>query len=297
MDGSAFAETAVPLALRVAKAASGSLHVVLAHQVLTPVVPLAETGGVAPALEVDLRTQELDYLTRQAELLGKRGGPEVTHAFLEGPAGPAIVAEARRVGADLVVMAAHGRGALGRLLLGGVTEHIVRHATMPVLVVRPEDGESTETSLRRLLVPLDLSSDAEAVLGIVGELAVLFQSTVSLLHVVEPYVELADPSSPNPVAVDAGLRDTRVADAERRLEQAAASLRDAGILVEARVVEAASAAGAILDLLEKDQADLVAMTAHGAGLRRLLLGSVVDKVIRGTRTPALVARPAAKQTT
>jgi nucleotide-binding universal stress UspA family protein len=56
---------------------------------------------------------------------------------LSEPVGPAIVAVARDCQADLIVMATHGRTGVKRLLLGSVAEHVLRHASCPVLTVKP----------------------------------------------------------------------------------------------------------------------------------------------------------------
>jgi nucleotide-binding universal stress UspA family protein len=295
LDGSGFGEAALPLAAAIARAASGSIHLALAHRSVTPVVPMIEPAPVPMGLDDEMRVREQAYLEGRVEAQSGKGGPAVTAGLLDGPAGSAVVAETSRIGADLIVMAAHGRGALGRLWLGSVTDYVIRHADVPVLVVRPEEGGTPPTEpppMRRFLVPLDLSADSEQVLEAVAELAVLFQSSVTLLHVVEPFFDLVDPAAPYPLAVDQRLTQGRLDEANRRLARASEMLRDAGIVVASQIVESATAAGGILEALERNEADLVAMTTHGAGgLRRMLLGSVADKVIRGSRKPTLVKRP------
>jgi nucleotide-binding universal stress UspA family protein len=71
-------------------------------------------------------------------LVAKGRELDVTVSFLiwDGPAGEAIVEVARNEQVDLVVVGSHGRGAVGRFLVGSVSEHVVRHAPCPVLVVR-----------------------------------------------------------------------------------------------------------------------------------------------------------------
>ena len=66
-------------------------------------------------------------------------GAGVTAEFLvwDGDPGSSIVAAAEAERADLVVVGTRGRGSAGRMLLGSVSDHVVRHATCPVLVVRP----------------------------------------------------------------------------------------------------------------------------------------------------------------
>jgi nucleotide-binding universal stress UspA family protein len=58
-----------------------------------------------------------------------------------GPAGPGIVQSAKGWNADLIVMGTHGRSGLSRLLMGSVAEHVVRHATCPVLTIKPGTGQ------------------------------------------------------------------------------------------------------------------------------------------------------------
>lgn len=63
----------------------------------------------------------------------------VEHRLVEGSAGPMIVHVAEEVGADVVVVGSHGRGFLQRVVLGSVSEYVVRHSSVPVLVVRHDD--------------------------------------------------------------------------------------------------------------------------------------------------------------
>lgn len=67
---------------------------------------------------------------------GRRLGVPVTFLIWEGEPGESIVAAAEAERADLIVVGSHGRGAVGRFLIGSVSDHVVRHAPCPVLVVR-----------------------------------------------------------------------------------------------------------------------------------------------------------------
>jgi nucleotide-binding universal stress UspA family protein len=70
---------------------------------------------------------------------GRDAGVPVSFLVWEGDPGDMIVSAAEAEHADMVVVGSHGRGAVGRLLLGSVSEHVVRHAPCPVLVVRPRE--------------------------------------------------------------------------------------------------------------------------------------------------------------
>jgi nucleotide-binding universal stress UspA family protein len=80
------------------------------------------------------------YLEGIERLLGQRG-LRTERVVVEGPAGDAIVERATALHADLVAMTTHGRSGLGRLLLGSVADHVVRHAPCPVLLVRVREDE------------------------------------------------------------------------------------------------------------------------------------------------------------
>ncbi len=86
----------------------------------------------------------MDQVRERRELLaqtlverGRSDGVEVSFLVWEGDPGDMIVEAAEAEHADLVVVGSHGRGAVGRFFLGSVSEHVVRHAPCPVLVVRP----------------------------------------------------------------------------------------------------------------------------------------------------------------
>jgi len=70
---------------------------------------------------------------------GRDAGVPVSFLVWEGDPGDMIVSAAEAEHADMVVVGSHGRGTVGRLFLGSVSEHVVRHAPCPVLVVRPRE--------------------------------------------------------------------------------------------------------------------------------------------------------------
>jgi nucleotide-binding universal stress UspA family protein len=71
---------------------------------------------------------------------GRPTGINVRILVWTGDPGESIVAAAEAEAADLIVVGTHGRGTIGRLLLGSVSEHVVRNAPCPVLVARPDAG-------------------------------------------------------------------------------------------------------------------------------------------------------------
>jgi nucleotide-binding universal stress UspA family protein len=199
------------------------------------------------------------------------------HRELDGPPGRAICEEAQRLGADLVVMATHGRGATGGLLHCDVAVYVVRHLRIPVLLVHPAQTSWPASSpLRGILVALDHSEESKAILDAVQVLALLTRAPVTLMHVIV--------GSANPVATDLA--------AKRLLERVADRLRGSGVQVSTRVTLGLSAATSLRDALEESQFDLLAMATHGsAGLKRLWMGSVTEQVVRTSSKPLLVLGP------
>jgi len=290
LDGSHFAEEAIPYARSLAHSAGARLHLIMVHE---PVPALVGMGETPPLIELDekSRDQERNYLAAVAgDLL--RALP-VEFRELEGAAGPALCEEADRIDADLVVMATHGRGAMGRLWLGSVADYLVRHLSVPVLLVHPDRfARPIEPPLHSILVSLDLSRESETILEPVVKLAQLTEGHVTLVHVVEPILGTTSLGMPFAAPVPIEVFEEQRTTAQRKLDRVADTLREQGLSVCARMVDAASAANGLLEMLEEKQYDLIAMTTHGrGGVRRLLLGSVADKVIRGAAKPVLVVRP------
>ncbi|HWE62547.1 MAG TPA: universal stress protein [Chloroflexota bacterium] len=137
----------------------------------------------------------------------------------------------------------------------------------------------------RLLVPLDGSRLAEAVLPIVVRLAAACGATVALLHI----VERAAPSS-----VHGERHLTTPDEATAYLRQVATRLEGQGLQVEwhTHEVPEGDVAKSIVDHTEEMQADLIVLCTHGRGrVRELLFGAIAQQVLRLGTTPVLLARP------
>ena len=294
LDGTRFAEAALPVAARLARSSRARLRLLLAHQPTAALVGLGEITAADPGIDQALQAEERVYLSSTVARFGPSGDGPVTTNQIDGPAGEAICSEASLVGADLIVMATHGRSALGRLWLGSVSNHVIRHSGLPVLLIHPNRMERVleRQSGVGILVALDLSPFSEAVLEPVVQLASLLQAHITLLHVVEPNYHTGETATPYPLEQDATVTEVRRSDAQRRLDEVTHRLRAQGLSAAARVMIAPNAAAAVLQALENEKYDVAAMTTHGTGgMRRLFLGSVADKVVRSAGKPVLILRP------
>lgn len=146
LDGSPVAEAVLPFVIEIA----GPLDL---EVVLLRVVPpmSAEVVEGAWAATQDLETRRIDaeeYLAPLAVELRARG-LRVQARVQPGHPVEEIIAAARQTGADLVAMSTHGRSGLGRLVFGSVAEAVVRHAELPVLLMRVTQAEVARQEARR----------------------------------------------------------------------------------------------------------------------------------------------------
>lgn len=291
LDGSPFAEQALPNALGIVRRAGATLDLVHVHVLYALPDPACGRYSFVPKLDNEHRRQEQLYLEGTAKWLSAVSPVPWTAAVVSGLDTDGILQRVQDDKADLIVMTTHGRGPLGRFFLGGVADELIRKAAVPVLLVRPRDpvpGIMPEPLLEHVLVPLDGSSLAERVLGSALEFLRLWEGRCTLLRVIEasPAATLERPNRLRPLEQEQEA-------ARAYLEKIAGRLREEGMGVQTRIVVAPHAAPAILEQAQTQRCDFIALATHGrGGLRRMLLGSVADKVIRGASTPVLVYRPA-----
>jgi nucleotide-binding universal stress UspA family protein len=128
LDGSALAEAALPKAMELADLSGARVLLLRAAEGHT------HTGTDSTNAQVAAVRDAEDYLDRVREHLRGRGITVETSVWY-GPAAQSILEAARHHGVDEIVMTTHGRSGLGRLLLGSITEAVLRGTDLPVLVV------------------------------------------------------------------------------------------------------------------------------------------------------------------
>jgi nucleotide-binding universal stress UspA family protein len=303
LDGSGFAEHALPLATALARRAGAALRLAT---VSTPLAEAYTEGLYFSTLELqnEITARQKTYLD---DVVGRLASPGlgVSAGVLHGEVAETLCAHAIEVKADLVVMATHGRGALGRFWLGSVADELIRHLSVPLLLVRPEESAadlSQEPALARVLVPLDGTELAEQIIEPVVALAGLLPAAeLTLLRIIKPVVPVHYLPEGTPVDPEARqlLQHVQTAqgqlhrEAEVYLDGVAGRLRQRGLNAHTRVAIDDHPAAAILHEAQALQASLIALETHGRrGLSRLILGSVADKVVRAAHVPILVHRPA-----
>lgn len=288
LDGSQLSEQVIPYAQALAKATDAEL--VFMRAVLT--VPLRFREAVT--FNTDLRETANNYLERHVEATRKDGLKAQSQVW-EDEAGSAIIQMVEGRHPDLIVMSTHGRGGLERVIWGSVTDHVLHHTNVPLLVV-PRGTEVSWANVTRphFLVPLDGSPLAEEALGTAEQLARAFNGEIDLVRAIEPNTWLID----DPWAIS--VYDQSMVDIERQqreqagkyLDGLASALNAKGITASVTVVEG-NAASVIRRVARDYQAHAVVMATHGrGGATRMLLGSVADSIVRSARLPVFIVRPA-----
>ena len=296
LDGSPFSEQALPVAIALARRSAARLHLV---HVRSGPRPVRGRAGVRC-------DPERDYLDAVAARVSDELAESVSFALLADTiAGVSYSNPPRRAVADvletyvrehaidLVVMTTHGRSGISRAWLGSVADSFIRQSTAPVLLVRPDGRPQPGAAARpgharHVLIPLDGSEAAERVIGAAVKLGSLTAARYSLLRVVTPLAVVADYGPPSAIFDDPTLSDRR-REAVEYVSRLAERMSDEGYDVAGAVVIAPSAAAAITEYADAHDADLIAIGTRGlGGPRRMLLGSVADKVVRTSAQPVLV---------
>jgi nucleotide-binding universal stress UspA family protein len=292
LDGSPFGEHALPLALAVARRGMATIELV---HVCPPIGPHALPNDGLPAHE-----RALAYLDQLAGSLSARWSVAISTTVLSGIPADILHKHALANSADLVVMTTHGRGAIARSWLGAVADKLVRRLPMPVLLARPH-GEMLdlledvrEFAFEHVLIPLDGSPLAEEALEPALALGDLMGADFTLVQAIEPVLLTYAPAAQAAGVDERFLQEWR-AETLAYLEQVARRLRTNDRSVHTRVLYGQPAV-AIIDYAREHGVDLIALCTHGrSGIARMLLGSVADKVVRGSGAAVLVKRPGAER--
>jgi len=280
-DGGGPARDLLEFVLDVASHHDAELHLLAVAE--TNREGLARLAATADQLEREGRA----VVSRAAERAAERGVETVT-AVRRGRPHAEIVAYARQVDPGLVVLPTRGRGGL-ETVFGSTTDRVLRRAAVPVLTVRPNTDPRSHHPFRRVLVATDGSEPAAAAVAAGAEVAAAYGARLDLLSVVSV------------AALGVDIRSELQLDA---LEEQASDVVDAAVeRAEASVAEVSgfvaygsSIHRTVLSHVEAHEADLVIAGTHGrTGLDRYLLGSVAERLVRGSPVPVLTVRGEAEE--
>lgn len=264
-------------------------------------VALSGAGATIELLTVihDASEQSAADAQLQAAAQGLSGANiTVRTRTLTGEPAAEIVEAAANGGASIIVMASHGRGALGRLIHGAVADNVSRQATVPVMIIRKELEGPGPVGIMRLVLPVDGSTLAEESLPLATTLAqrlgtpILLVRSVNVAEMMPPAVGMGE-AIPFEV-YDETEREMRQ-EAEQYLQDVAAKVRAGGLNASAQVLFGPPAS-AISEVTHPG--DLVILVSHErSGIARWLMGSVAEQLVRIDEVPVvLVPGTAAAET-
>jgi nucleotide-binding universal stress UspA family protein len=283
LDGSETAETVLPYARTLARALKIPVELMEVIEIHTH--GAAEKNRYLDMLIKDAVRNSQEYLNRIAKTFSVAS---VKCAVEKTTSEEVIIANAA-LDNTLIVMSTHGRSGVKRWLLGSIAEKVLRGASNPILLVRATEKAKTEgdVALSRVIVPLDGSERAEAVLPIVVELAKAINLKVILLRSYSLKQLIYNYGVPNLDELEGESKTQAISYLDSKVRQ----LKSEGLVDVSPLASEGEAAETIIELASGAPNSLIAMCSHGrSGVRRWVLGSVTEKVVRHSDDPVLVIR-------
>jgi nucleotide-binding universal stress UspA family protein len=257
--------------------------------------PFARVITAAVAGEAELNA--LDRLRRKAAdesaaAVARQIGVDVV--VDEGQAAAVILDRAKDLVADLVVMGTHGATGFEHMLLGSVTERVLRKASCPVLTVPPRSHGISQLPFKRLLCAVDFSSASMQAIRWASSLSEESGAELTLLHVLEwPWDE------PPPPSIDElPAHQARALTEFRRYLQTSAAARLESLVPEhlgrSRTTTKVANGKAYVQILAtaaEQQSDLIVIGIHGRSRVDLaLFGSTAHQIVCGAACSVLTLR-------
>lgn len=221
--------------------------------------------------------------TTYVEEKAKAAGMEVESVLLNGKPAEEIVNFAEEQNVDMIVVGSLGKSGIKRVVLGSVSEKIVRHAKVPVLVVR----ERNEKPHRQILIATDGSKAAENAADFGIEIAGLSRVKVYAVYVIDitPF---------DSILMDEAWTKDMYEQFEKTGRETTSyvekNTRAAGMEAESILLKG-NPAKEILNFAEKQKVDIIVVGSLGkSGVQSFLLGNVSEKILRNSKIPVLVVR-------
>lgn len=269
-------------------ASIGMKEMVLLHVIDTK--PVADYGDyINPALPriqevAEAKLKELEESLRDVDV-------EIHKVLRTGSPAPVIVETAKEMDASMIYIGGHGKGFLDRLILGSVSEKVLRLSDRPVLVqqyrVRGKgDGVVLENAcarlLERVLIASDFSEYTERMKPVILQFVSTFCAPVTLLHVQEGRSTWGWDTVYR-------FRKKKASENMRKLQELAMSMR-AGCPDVSTELVTGDPSSWILRIAEEVNASLIMIGAFGHRTVGSLLGGVAEKVVRQSERPVLVVK-------
>jgi nucleotide-binding universal stress UspA family protein len=288
LDGSRLAECVLPHAKALAQAFDAQLTLV---QVVEGVSVSGLSRTIDPLRWQICKTETQAYLNEVSARI-QETGLETEEHVLEGQAAESIVEFAHSQDVDLILLSSHGQSGLSRWNISSVVQKVVWQAHMPMMIVRAYRAvpdATTQLRYGRILVPLDGSQRAECVLPFANQLACSQSAKLLLAHVVgRPEVPRHTPLTQEEVELVDRLTEYNRQEVADYMKDLAARLQ---CDVQPRLLSSKDTAAALHELVDQENVDLVALSAHGyTSGTKWPYGSMALNFIAYGSTPLLIVQ-------
>ncbi len=259
-DGSEFSEGAIREAISIAKRCNSKLYAISVVEKNPELAAYAP--GLVETIEKATRTH-LESIKKRAEKEGVTC-ETITHEGEEPYR--YIVQETSKLKADLIIMGRHGRAGIKRLMMGSVTARVIGHSECNVLVA----PRAAVLECRKILIATDGSEFSD--------------------KAVREALDIASACNSEVVIVSVASSESEVTEAERFVREASEMAEKKGLKVTTGT-PVGTVYEIIINVAEKENVDLIVVGSHGrTGLKRLLMGSVAERVIGHTSCTVLVVK-------
>jgi nucleotide-binding universal stress UspA family protein len=266
---------------------------ITALHAIPPVTTMVPTVGAPLYPPIVFTAEDLEQYRGAVQEFAREitaAGVPVDAVAVEGGAARTIVEWAQALPADLIVLGTHGRSGFERLMLGSVTERVLRKAPCPVLTVPPRAPDvppDRPVVYKRILCPIDFSPSSIRALEYASSLAVEADADLTVMHVLETGAPALQPV-PSAGAERQAEKAAHEA-ASRRLHEVIAEQVRAFSHVHERVA-AGKPYREVIQTASREQHDLIVMGVHGGVAGALAFGSTTNNVMREAPCPVLTLR-------
>ena len=290
LDGSKTAEEVLPYARFMAEALKIPIELLAIVDVAAMASHLpSESARHVEAAIAENERRGRSYLEKIATLFSEL---TVRTGISRGKPAETIIETAAADAGTLITMATHGRSGIKRWLLGSVAEKVLRGTANALLLVRASGRARsiTEAAVQSITVPLDGSQLAESVLETAAEIAQARRLGMTLFRAYELPASAyygSEDYLPNYMDLKNNLRNEVEAYLDRKIQE----LKSRGVKEASFFVTEGTGPDEIISYARKRPETLIVMCTHGrSGMKRWVLGSVTEKVVRHSGDPVLVMR-------
>lgn len=260
--------------------------------------PVFAPVPMLPAPRDRVADYELERVHGEAKAFldgSRKAGADVDLILDVGSAAAQILERAAALPADLIVMGTHGASGFEHLMLGSVTEKVLRKATCPVLTVPPRAHVTSRLPFRRIVCAVDFSEWSSAALVLAASFAQEAGASLDLVHVLEwPWDEPPPPAfaelPPEQATALSEFRRYLVTSATNRLESVGSEAAGNRSAATVHVVHGKPYVQLLRVAADLD-ADLIVLGVHGRNpIDLAVFGSTTNQVVRRASCPVLTLR-------